>query len=124
MFYIPRIVAEFFYFKPQISGISQMQISSASESIRLICVICVRKKLTTDIRDNTDFNHGIYLDLASRHREKVYLLPLEGVRGVEPSLWEGRVRLFFSPKYLAVSKILYTFALVQNSKPLSPKRLT
>ena len=28
------------------------------------------------------------------HRLQVYLLPLEGVRGVEPSLGEGRVRLY------------------------------
>ena len=42
--------------RPQILGISQILITSVSEIIPLICVICVREK-TTDIRDLTDVNH-------------------------------------------------------------------
>ena len=36
----------------------------------------------------------------SPHRGKVYLLPLEGVKGVEPSLWEGLGRLLLILKRL------------------------
>ena len=43
--------------RPQIFGISQMQIASVSEIIPLICVICVQKNITTDIWDLTDVNH-------------------------------------------------------------------
>ena len=41
-----------------------MQITSASEPIRLIRAICVRKKLTTDISNLTDANQGENRDYA------------------------------------------------------------
>jgi hypothetical protein len=42
--FFKRRDAKNFIFQPQISQISQMQITSASEIIPLICVICGQKK--------------------------------------------------------------------------------
>ena len=42
----------------------------------------------------------------SPHRLQVYLLPLEGVRGVDPSLWEGLGRLYMqlsTPRVVAMA---------------------
>ena len=41
------------FYKPQILGISQMQITSASEIIPLICAICVRKTVALATSDKS-----------------------------------------------------------------------
>ena len=65
-----------------------------------------QNKNETDLYDVSDINFVLRITSSDKsdksvslnlyphpHRERVQLLPLEGVRGVEPSFWEGLGRL-------------------------------